>query len=262
MQKTTKFNAMKKYPTDLNDMQWQVIEKIQNDKRQRGHSLRIIWNAIFYVTTTGCQWRMLPNDYPPWQTVYYHFSNWKRNGLITQIHEALVAMVRKKAGKKECPSVGIIDSQSVKTTCVGGEARGYDAGKKTKGRKRHIVVDTMGLLICVLVHSAEIQDRDGAKLVLEKLKEDLVSLVKIFADGGYAGKLIEFVAETYNWIIEIVKRSDVGFKILPKRWIVERTFSWINNARRNSKDYEYLTETSEAIIRLAMIKVMLSRIKN
>lgn len=252
---------MKKYSTDLNDLQWQVIENIQKDKRQRGHSLRVIWNVIFYITATGCQWRMLPNDYPPWQTVYYHFSNWKKNGLIKQVHDSLTEMVRKKAGKNTLPSVGIIDSQSVKTTSVGGEFRGYDAGKKTKGRKRHIVVDTMGLIIYVMVHSAGIQDRDGAKLVMDKLKEDLIHLVKIFADGGYAGKLVEFAAQTYNWIIEIVKRNDVGFKILPKRWIVERTFSWINNARRNSKDYEYLTETSEAMIHLSMVKVMLNRIK-
>lgn len=251
---------MKKYPTDLNDLQWQVIEKIQNDKRQRGHSLRTIWNAIFYITKAGCQWRMLPNDYPPWQTVYYHFSNWKRNGLIAQVHDSLAEMARTKIGKNAQPTVGIIDSQSVKTTSVGGELRGYDAGKKTKGRKRHIVVDTMGLLIFVIVHSADIQDRDGAKLVMDKLKENLIKLVKIFADGGYAGKLVEYAAQTYKWVLEIVKRNEIGFKVLPKRWIVERTFSWINNSRRNSKDYEYLIETSEAMIRLAMVRVMLNRL--
>ena len=251
---------MKKYSTYLNDLQWQVIEKIQNDKRQRGHSLRIIWNAIFYITKAGCQWRMLPNDYPPWQTVYYHFRNWKRNGLIAQVHDSLAEMTRVKSGKQAQPTVGIIDSQSVKTTSVGGEFRGYDAGKKTKGRKRHIVVDTMGLIIFVIVHSADIQDRDGAKLVMDKLKENLISLVKIFADGGYAGKLVEYAAQTYKWLIEIVKRNETGFKVLPKRWIVERTFSWINNSRRNSKDYEYLIETSEAMIRLAMVRVMLNRI--
>ena len=251
---------MKKYPTDLNDLQWQVIENIQNDKRQRGHPLRIIWNAIFYINSTGCQWRMLPKDFPPWQTVYYHFSNWKRNGLIEQVHDTLAEMERINAGKKATPSVGIIDSQSVKTTSVGGEARGYDAGKKTKGRKRHIIVDTMGLLICVVVHSGDIQDREGAILVMDKLKENLLKLVKIFADGGYAGKLVKFVSETYNWVLEIVKRTDTGFKILPKRWIVERTFSWINNSRRNAKDYEYLIETSETMIRLAMVRIMLKRI--
>jgi putative transposase len=252
---------MKKYSTDLNDSQWQVIEKIQNDNRRRGHSLRILWNAIFYVTKTGCQWRMLPKDYPPWQTVYYHFSNWKRNGLIEQVHDALVEQTRVAAGKNAIPSVGIIDSQTVKTTSVAGESRGYDAGKKTKGRKRHIVVDTMGLLICIIVHSADIQDRDGAKLVMAKLKDNLCKLVKIFADGGYAGKLIEYVENTFNWVLEIVKRDSKEFKVLPKRWIVERTISWINNSRRNAKDYEYLLETSEAMVQLAMIRIMLNRIK-
>jgi putative transposase len=252
---------MKKYPTDLNDMQWQVIENIQNDKRRRGHSLRTIWNAIFYINATGCQWRLLPNDFPPWQTVYYHFSNWKRNGLIEEVHGALVALTRRNAGKNAMASVGIIDSQSVKTTAVGGECRGYDAGKKTKGRKRHIVVDTMGLIISVMVHSAQIQDRDGAKLIMDKIKQDLIYLVKIFADAGYAGKLVEYATKTYNWVVEIVRRSDTGFKVLPKRWIVERTFSWINNSRRNSKDYEYLAETSEAMIQLAMVRVMLNRVK-
>jgi putative transposase len=252
--------AMKKYPTDLNDLQWQVIEKIQGDTRKRGHPLRTIWNGIFYINRTGCQWRMLPNDFPPWQTVYYHFSNWKRNGLIEQVHDKLAEMTRVNVGKQAQPTVGIIDSQSVKTTSVGGEMRGYDAGKKTKGRKRHIVVDTLGLIIAVVVHSGDIQDRDGAKIVMDKIKENLIKLVKIFADGGYAGKLIEYAAETYKWIVEIVKRNETGFKILPKRWIVERTFSWINNARRNSKDYELLTETSEAMVRLAMVRIMLNRI--
>ena len=252
---------MKKYSTYLNDLQWQVIENIQKDKRLRSHSLRTIWNAIFYITKTGCQWRLLPLDFPPWQTVYYYFRNWKRIGLIDEVHDALVEKSRKDAGKKTTPSVGIIDSQSVKTTSVAGESRGYDAGKKTKGRKRHIIVDTMGLLLCVVVHSADIQDRDGAKLVMEKLKYNLSKIVKIFADGGYAGKLVEYVKDTFSWVLEIVKKEGNEFQVLPKRWIVERTISWINNSRRNSKDYEYLTETSEAMVQLAMIRIMLNRIK-
>jgi putative transposase len=252
---------MKKYSTYLNDLQWQVIENIQKDKRLRSHSLRTIWNAVFYITKTGCQWRLLPLDFPPWQTVYYYFRNWKRIGLIDEVHDALVEKSRKDAGKKTTPSVGIIDSQSVKTTSVAGESRGYDAGKKTKGRKRHIIVDTMGLLLCVVVHSADIQDRDGAKLVMEKLKYNLSKIVKIFADGGYAGKLVEYVKDTFSWVLEIVKKEGNEFQVLPKRWIVERTISWINNSRRNSKDYEYLTETSEAMVQLAMIRIMLNRIK-
>jgi putative transposase len=161
---------MKKYSTNLDDLQWQIIEKIQNDQRTRRHSLRSIWYAIFYITKSGCQWRMLPLDFAPWQTVYYYFRKWKREGLIEEIHDMLVLKVRTVSGKKATPTVGIIDSQSVKTTLVAGESRGYDARKKTKGRKRHIIVDTMGLLLSVVVHSADIQDRDGAKMALDNLK--------------------------------------------------------------------------------------------
>ena len=250
---------MKKYSTDLNDLQWQFIEKIQKDKRVRKHSLRSIWNAVFYIVKSGCQWRMLPYDYPPWQTVYYYFSKWKREGLIEEVHDILVKEARKSVGKKEMPSVGIIDSQSVKTTSVAGEARGYDAGKKTKRRKRHIIVDTLGLLLAVVVHSADIQDRDGAKLVMDCIRYKYDSIVKIFADGGYAGQLIDYVKQSFNWVLEIVKRDSPEFKVLPKRWIVERTISWINNFRRNSKDYEYLTETSIAMVQLSMVRIMLNR---
>jgi putative transposase len=251
---------MKKYSTDLNDLQWQIIVKIQKDKRIRKHSLRSIWDGIFYITKSGCQWRLLPSNFPPWQTVYYYFRKWKREGLIEEIHDTLVTQVRIKSGKTKTPSVGIVDSQSVKTTAVAGECRGYDAGKRTKGRKRHIIVDTMGLLLAVVVHSADVQDRDGAKLVMKNLHYKYFSIMKIFADGGYAGQLIDYVKETFNWVLVIVKRNESGkFKVLPKRWIVERTISWLNNYRRNSKDYENLTETSEAIIQLAMIRIMLNR---
>jgi putative transposase len=180
-----------KYSTDLNDLQWQVIENIQNDKRVRSHSLRSIWNAIFYITKTGCQWRMLPKDYPPWQTVYYYFSKWKKEGLIEEVHDTLVKKIRINSGKNALPTVGIMDSQSVKTTAVAGEERGYDAGKKIKGRKRHIIVDTLGLLLSVIVHSADIQDRNGARLVMESIRFKYGSIKKIFADGGYAGKLLD-----------------------------------------------------------------------
>ena len=248
------------YSTDVNDSQWQVIKKFLNTKRKRKYELREIWNAIQYIVKTGCQWRMLPKDFAPWQVVYYYYRTWKYSGVIETIGEEMTDQIRKSAAKKSQPTACIIDSQSVKTTVVGGFCLGYDAGKKIKGRKRHIVVDTLGNLLTVQVHSAAIQDREGALDVLEQAKQKYSSLKIGFADGGYSGQLQDMVAQKLDMQLEIVKKTKHEFTVLPKRWIVERTFAWINNDRRNSKDYEFSPLSSEAMIQLSFIKTALKRI--
>lgn len=255
----------KPYPTDLTEEQWEIIDSVIPYPSPRGRPykwpIHEVLNAILYILRAGCAWRMLPNDFPPWQTVYYRFSKWKKDGTWAEIHDALHKKVRINDGRDENPSAAIIDSQSVKTTERGG-LRGYDAGKKINGRKRHILVDTLGLIIGVLVHEANIQDRDGAKLLLSGLIAKLPRLELIWADGGYAGKLIDWVKEKCNWVLDIVKRTDdtSGFKVLPRRWVVERTFAWLTRYRRMSKDYEFLTSSSEAFIYIAMINNMARRL--
>jgi putative transposase len=219
-------------------------------------------NAIRYLLRTGCAWRHLPHDFPPPGTVYDYFSAWTRTGTLKQIHDALRRRVRVQAEREEEPSASCLGSQSAKTNDRCG-IYGYDDCKKITGRKRHILVDTMGLVLAVVVHSAGIQDRDEAKAVLERIKaEDPQRLELIWADGGYSGKLIEWVKQECGWILEIVKRSDdiKGFKLLPHRWVVERTFAWLGSFRRMSKDYEFNTSTSEAMIHLAMINIMTRRL--
>ncbi|HET6244549.1 MAG: IS5 family transposase [Bacteroidetes bacterium] len=255
---------MKTYPTNLTENQWQIIENILNDNRKRKHKLRDILDAIFYLLKTGCQWRMLPKEFAPYNTVYFYFRKWKHNGLIEEIHECIRGIIRKKSGREESPSAACIDSRSVKTTRSGGLYRGVDGGKKIKGRKQHIITDTMGLLLVVVVHAANIHDSQAAKDVINKLRGRFNRLTKIFADGGYRGELIEYVKKLFGWAIEIVLRTDKEkqFIVLPKRWVVERTFAWFESYRRLSKDFEYHTDTSETMIQLAMIRLMLNRIKN
>lgn len=250
------------YSTDVTDSEWELITSIQRDTRQRRHSLRQIWNAIFYIVKTGCQWRMLPSEFAPWQTVYYYYRCWPDKGLIDEVHQALYDVLRCDAQREASPSLGIIDAQSVKTAHCGNE-RGFDAGKRVKGRKRHIVVDARGLLIAVIVTAASISDSAGARQLLRQLRHRFPRLVCILADSAYQGTLIAWVKHTLGCLLQIVRRDpdSKGFHVLPKRWIVERTFGWFNSYRRLSKDYEYRTDTSETMIQLAMIRLMLKRFR-
>jgi putative transposase len=251
---------MTNYTTNLSDNQWQFIANNLDVARSRKYDLREIFNAILYLVKTGCQWRLLPGDFPKWQIVYYYFRVWKNSEIIEVIHESLVEKIRKEKGKNEEPTVGIIDAQSVKNTLVSSQEKGFDAGKKIKGIKRHILVDTLGLLLAVVIQSASVQDRDGAISVIEKMRESWKKVIKIFADSGYRGQLINTIKTSFEIELEIIKRNELHvFKILPKRWIVERTFAWIDTNRRNSKNYERLNNTSVAMVHLSAIRIMLNR---
>jgi putative transposase len=251
---------MTNYSTNLSNSQWQFISKFVDIRRNRKYELREILNAILYVVKTGCQWRMLPSDFPNWKIVYYYFSVWKRGAVIEQIHEELVEKTRRANGKNEEPSVGIIDAQSVKNSLVSSEDRGFDMGKRVKGIKRHIIVDTLGLILAVVIQSASVQDRNGGMAVVEKLVQSWRKVIKIFADGGYSGTLAEKIKQRFRIVFEIIKRNSLEqFRVLPKRWIVERTFSWIDTNRRTAKHYERLNETAVSIVHLAAIRIMLNR---
>lgn len=218
-------------------------------------------NAILYALKTGCQWRQLPRDFPAWTAVYYYFYRWSHNGTWQRLHDLLRARLREKCGRHKHPAAGCLDSQSVKGTAVAGP-RGFDAGKKINGRKRHILVDTLGLLLAVVVTAASVQDRDGARLLLRNLPGHCKKLRKLWVDGGYRGQLVAWVAEHFKFSLMVVLRPKEckKFVLLPRRWVVERTFGWLNHSRRLSKSYERLTRSDETWIYIAMTRIMLERL--
>ena len=259
-----------RYPSDMTDAEWALIEPlIPPEKRPGRHrevNIREVVNGIFYLLSTGCQWRALPKDLPPRSTVHDYFKLWEWDGTLERLHFTLFVQVRELAGKEARPTAAIIDSQSVKSAERGGadiDPIGYDAGKKVKGIKRHILVDTLGMMLMGQIQSASVQDRDGALPVLAEARRLFPFIQKIFADGGYQGEATATaVALIGHWELEIVKRSDIakGFIVLPKRWIVERTFGWLGRCRRLSKHFENLTRSALAFLRLAMIRLMMRRI--
>jgi putative transposase len=255
----------KPYATDVTDHHWELLEPLIPAARPGGRprtvDLREVYNGIAYLLRAGCAWRLLPHDLPPWQTVYYYFRRWQRDGTWDTLHQVLHAGLRAAEGRHEEPSAAILDSQSVKTTSRGG-VHGYDAGKKVNGRKRHLLVDTLGLVLAIVVTAANVQDRDGAKLVLAKAQALGSRLQVVWADGAYGGELIAWVLRCCGWVLQTILRpvGVKGFVLLPKRWVVERTFAWLARFRRLSKDYEYHTDTSETMVKVAMIQVMVRRL--
>lgn len=260
----------RRYPSDTTDLEWQIMAPYvpvggttSAGGRPVTHPRRDIVDAIRYVDRTSCQWRALPVDLPPWSCVYGYFRHWNRDGTLNRLHNSLREQVRQAEGRQRDPTAAAVDSQSVRAAeTVSKPSRGYDAGKKINGRKRHIAVDTCGLLLVVLVTGAGVQDRDAARLLLRALRACFPSISKLWADGGYSGQLVAWAAATLRLTVEIVRKlaGQVGFKVLPRRWVVERTFSWINRCRRTVRDYERLPAHHAAMVQWAMIIIMTRRL--
>ena len=259
----------KRYPSDLTDEEWAIVEPLLKELdpyktgRPREVDLREVLNAIFYLNKTGCPWRYLPKEFPDYRIVIYYYHRWVDKNVFEKINTAIHGQLRKEMGRNEQPSAAIIDSQTVKGTPESVEESGFDGGKVIKGRKRHIAVDTIGCVLVVVVHAANIHDSKGARRVLKALFSIVKTIKKIWADGGYRGAdFIQWVKEQFDCVLEIVKKEEnvEGFHLLPRRWVVERTFAWLSRFRRLSKDYERKPTSSAGHVYVASIRLMLRRI--
>ena len=255
----------KRYTTDVNDTEWLLIEPLVRQKpgkgRKRTVNIREVVNAIFYLDYTGCQWEMLPKDFPDYRHVNYYYLQWTRDGTWDTVLTTLRQIGRTLAGHPEEPSAAILDSQSVKTANT-GEERGFDGGKRVKGRKRFLIVDTLGFILCIMVMSASVSEPAGGVEILDDLNQRFPTIKKVWADSAYRGQLVDYVQQWCRFVLEIVRPApnQRGFQVQPKRWIVERSLSWLNWWRRLSKDYEKTVESSESMIKISAIRLLLKRI--
>lgn len=265
----TKEIPFERYPSDLSDEEWFIVEPILEKAnpyttgRRRKVDLREVLNAIFYLNKTGCQWRYLPKCFPSYTLVSYYYHQWLNNQTLEKINTEIRQKLRKEEGRNENLSAGIIDTQTVKGTQESGKESGFDGGKLIKGRKRHIIVDTMGYVLIVLVHAANIYDGHAARKVLTALFSKMDTVKKIWADGTYKGEeFIQWVKEQFDCVLEVVKKQNTGkgFEVLPRRWVVERTFAWLGRSRRLSKEYERKPTSSAGQVYLASSRLMLRRL--